>query len=1236
MWKLWILLLINIYRTASQVYNCPSTWRAYGQSCYFFNYAPQRVYTEALADCHVHGASLLSVNDVSEHNFIGQQLRIEDATGYLWYTSGIVNNLETGDLKWEGDGTEIKYNDQWWHSEEDRLKNYRRIVYKNEGGLAGWSRVPMDEVLPYICEINQAEAYRINQDERDFTYGSNISDPRTAPRGPVFIIQPQSVVVATSRSDLAGNVFTTNIECFADGNPLPSYRIYHTNNNGSLIEITSATDSRYTITGGRLVIKDPINTIDGGQYQCQAENQYGIVLSDYATLTFGVLESFSNVQRAPVVANEYQSAVIECNPPPYVPAANFQWSRGTTVDYVRPDLNPYMFLSNNGKLYFSEVTQSDETDYYCMVMLGAGSNSILNTDQPPSMISLPIPLVVRHSVPATWGPIIADGFIASFPNRPLRGDTIELECLAYGTLPLRYSWSRDYYPMPDSAEMSDHNRKLTIRAAQLEDTGTYRCNVARTTGIQVHKDHHLVIEAKPYFVFPLQNQHADINSQLTWRCEAKAIPKAYFFWIKNGQHISHVPGDVEIQSNVMVIRSVEPRHEGVYQCMAINTHGVTYSTAQLRVLAFAPTFAKRPLSPSTSAAIGSDVTIICSPEAAPKPAYSWSKNGMDLNLPENDETSRVRKLANGNLYISDVQMMDAGTYTCVATNEFGMDSSSGQFRVVSNTIITQPPLHTVGRINMTSVLMCQASFPGYADNIYQWQFNGRSIDTNIQKNYRLGSDTLPGALYVTSAQYDHSGTYTCVAKTTYDVTTASATLLVEGPPGEPAGVRVDVTTITTTSATVVWITGNSHGRLVEFHTIEANTEHNLTWVPVAINIPVTLTQILGSDKHAFRLEELKPGNGYHFRVRGINSLGVGKASSSSIMYRIPGAPPTKYPDNVGGGGGSVGLLTITWTPLSPEDRGAPGIGYIINWRKNGTATKFMEARVEGDQSFYAVTVGQENYYLPYEVQVRAFNSLGQGPVSPEGVVAYSAEDIPIGVATNVYAWPFNSTALWVSWDIVPNDRAHMRGTLLGYQVNFQLRFEADASLDAISWRGETENGVVVGLDPFTYYTVDVQILNTAGMGPRSEVFHAKTYKQAPRYYPTEVFVWSHTSESVRITWRGVQTEAREENLEGYKVRYWQTTDDVRVAQDIVVDRLQTETLIHGIQKDIVYQLRVLGYSRGGDGKHSKVVYFTLGGMVAFDPSSSEILSSSSKLFPAISATVISLLFSLILQYTIFI
>lgn len=61
-----------------------------------------------------------------------------------------------------------------------------------------------------------------------------------------------------------------------------------------------------------------------------------------------------------------------------------------------------------------------------------------------------------------------------------------------------------------------------------------------------------------------------------------------------------------------------------------------------------------------------------------------------------------------------------------------------------------------------------------------------------------------------------------------------------------------------------------------------------------------------------------------------------------------------------------------------------------------------------------------------------------------------------------------------------------------------------------------------------------------------------------------------------------------------QVRYWQTTDDIRSATDVVVPRGGTEVTIWGIQRDTVYELRVLGYSRGGDGKMSEASFFTLG------------------------------------------
>jgi len=41
----------------------------------------------------------------------------------------------------------------------------------------------------------------------------------------------------------------------------------------------------------------------------------------------------------------------------------------------------------------------------------------------------------------------------------------------------------------------------------------------------------------------------------------------------------------------------------------------------------------------------------------------------------------------------------------------------------------------------------------------------------------------------------------------------------------------------------------------------------------------------GDNRHAVQIHDLKPGNGYYFRVRGSNSFGVGHASMSSSRNR---------------------------------------------------------------------------------------------------------------------------------------------------------------------------------------------------------------------------------------------------------------------------------------------------------------------------------------------------------------
>ena len=76
---------------------------------------------------------------------------------------------------------------------------------------------------------------------------------------------------------------------------------------------------RYTVINGKMVIDEPTDTEDNGNYQCVASNPSGSILSNEVQLSFGYLLDFPKSIRDPVIVNEYAGVGIECNPPKHYP-----------------------------------------------------------------------------------------------------------------------------------------------------------------------------------------------------------------------------------------------------------------------------------------------------------------------------------------------------------------------------------------------------------------------------------------------------------------------------------------------------------------------------------------------------------------------------------------------------------------------------------------------------------------------------------------------------------------------------------------------------------------------------------------------------------------------------------------------------------------------------------------------------------------------------------------------------
>lgn len=60
------------------------------------------------------------------------------------------------------------------------------------------------------------------------------------------------------------------------------------------------------------------------------------------------------------------------------------------------------------------------------------------------------------------------------------GEVIRLQCLAHGTPPIRYEWTKVDGRLPDRAELQEGN--LQINLATPSDAGTYKCVAINNVG----------------------------------------------------------------------------------------------------------------------------------------------------------------------------------------------------------------------------------------------------------------------------------------------------------------------------------------------------------------------------------------------------------------------------------------------------------------------------------------------------------------------------------------------------------------------------------------------------------------------------------------------------------------------------------------------------------------------------------------------------------------------------------
>lgn len=155
--------------------------------------------------------------------------------------------------------------------------------------------------------------------------------------------------------------------CFAGGYPTPTYQWFREDyENDRLIakEINPLQDSRYTVSGGTLIINNPEQKKDRATYHCKATNKFGTIISESAQLNFGYILEFV-LKRSPEVGDQNWGKAIYCDPPTHFPGVKYYFSRDYFPNFVEEDKR--VLVSYDGTLYFSALETIDRGNYSCSV-----------------------------------------------------------------------------------------------------------------------------------------------------------------------------------------------------------------------------------------------------------------------------------------------------------------------------------------------------------------------------------------------------------------------------------------------------------------------------------------------------------------------------------------------------------------------------------------------------------------------------------------------------------------------------------------------------------------------------------------------------------------------------------------------------------------------------------------------------------------------------------------------------
>ncbi|MEQ2158169.1 hypothetical protein GOODEAATRI_009470, partial [Goodea atripinnis] len=171
---------------------------------------------------------------------------------------------------------------------------------------------------------------------------------------------------------------------------------------------------------------------------------------------------------------------------------------------------------------------------------------------------------------------------------------------------------------------------------------------------------------------------------------------------------------------VLKVKSVRLRDQGLYQCLARNSAGT--QMRQFRLTVQAPPIIKGTNETSeVSVVLGFPTVLSCNTEGSPSPIITWLKDGQPIvSTPQLTYT-----LGGQALRLSSAQGDSGGLFTCRATNPAGTAIKHYSLSVLDEFVEEMGAV-----VNSTVVLHCDAT--GHPPPAISWLRDGQPVHTDSQ------------------------------------------------------------------------------------------------------------------------------------------------------------------------------------------------------------------------------------------------------------------------------------------------------------------------------------------------------------------------------------------------------------------------------------------------------------------------------------------------------------------------